>query len=171
MYNAGLRSLGRWLYVCNSDDDEVLGTSGLCGLVGSRQQVAGASYEDPHTGEVAVPVRRWDMAKSVWTAEESPYAVFPRSHLPLSISDGKIDLDAIPPMPRSMTAHSVGVLAEPIESIAPAAVAAVLPHPRRRKFTSAHVATTARRRSFRRPAEDFLCAPRLCVPCMARDPV
>lgn len=115
----GLRVVSGRLYVCDSDDDAVLSERGRCGMAGTRWQINDTALRNKKDSLWILPVRRWDPEKQTWTAEKAPHVSLPEWTLPL-VHDGKVDLEAIPAMPRQMTRHSPGEIADPLEaSMAP----------------------------------------------------
>lgn len=114
----GLRVMHTNLYICNSDTDAVLEKEGKCGLVGNRWKVNGYTLKQKRTGMTVFPVRRWDDSKLSWTAEDAPIAKF-QNRLLLYELDGRLDMEATPPMPLSMTEPLLGEPPEAIEGLCP----------------------------------------------------
>lgn len=119
----GLRVLGRRLFVCNSNNDEELEVDGKCGVVGTRFQLPGVSLDLDESGKVILPVRRWDDEKMVWTAEQAPHVMVERYKLPKG-TDGRVDFDMLPLMPKKLTRFSPGEAPDPIEAAMPQALVA-----------------------------------------------
>ncbi|CAK9000214.1 unnamed protein product [Durusdinium trenchii] len=116
----GLRVLGRRLFVCNSDQDEQLEENGQCGVVGTKFQLPGITL-DLQSDRVVLPVRRWDVEKMVWTAEQAPHVMVEKYKLPQG-ADGRVDFDMLPSMPKKMTRFSPGEAPDPIEAAMPGMV-------------------------------------------------
>eukprot|EP00435_Cladocopium_sp_Y103_P013066 s940_g3.t1 len=83
------------------------GRPGKCGVVGTRFQLPGVSLDLDESDKVILPVRRWDDEKMVWTAEQAPHVMVERYKLPKG-TDGRVDFDMLPLMPKKMTRFSPG---------------------------------------------------------------
>ena len=110
----GLRVVGRWLYMCDSNDDDVLQTRGHCSLVGLSRHFDSYSLKRLPSHTRVVPMRRWDASHETWTAEESAYGVIPEVRVPKH-ADLSFDAGGVPAMPPSMTEPNVAELPDCIE--------------------------------------------------------
>jgi len=141
----GLRSLGKVLFVCDTDDERKLLEQGRCGVVGTRQQIDGTSLFNKVTGNRTLPVKRWDDLRFRWTSEDAPYVTIREWKLPRA-ADGIVDLTKIPAIPKTMTEEKPGFLLNPIEGSA----GALLPSCIALATPSDLVASCRRRAAWRR---------------------